>query len=372
MESDVQLHPSPSDRAAGGERPAKRRRRPRLVSIRDAATAYLFAIQGHATRETIRTYRDGLNTLCVVASLRQCDRLEDLSPLLVRQAVAHCLDPTVPHHPNWKGGEAKARVVVTSAQGMVTWLVAEGVPVNAAILTLTKPKVPERIQPRVHADDYQQLESAALRRLVDRKKTRFVIARDFALIQFCLDTGLRAIELARLCIKDVNLATGVVTVHEGKGRKPRILSIADPDESDGGSTLRALRDYVDHLHDRGVRDDFGLWVSHYGRHMRPSAVRDVLMALRKEAGLPHNLPPHAFRRTMFTESYQENPMGLPRLVQRMGWSPKSRNLIDTYTRGAEMEMGGSLPQPSLAKRWRTKTRPPTSDAGKQNRSGRAW
>ncbi|HVC32445.1 MAG TPA: tyrosine-type recombinase/integrase [Chloroflexota bacterium] len=90
--------------------------------------------------------------------------------------------------------------------------------------------------------------------------------RDRAIIMTLLDTGLRATECTNLRVKDVELTSGKVYVHLGKGRKDRLVYL-------GKESRRILWRYLK------TRGRFGenepLFLSRRGGKARPRAIAEA-------------------------------------------------------------------------------------------------
>jgi len=114
-------------------------------------------------------------------------------------------------------------------------------------------------------------------------------ARNLAMISLMLDTGLRAGELARLLVEDVDLVNRDVRVSEEcKGRIERVVPF-------GAETLRHLRRY---LRERdGVETDC-LWLSVHRNRLVEKRIYDVIRRIGKGAGLKCH--PHLLRHTAAT------------------------------------------------------------------------
>lgn len=295
-----------------------------------------------AAKTTVHDYGACLTWLCKFASRRGAVFLDELTPSLLRAAIlARMEPPRGAQANNFKGGEASAAQMVAAARSMARWLLAEGVPV-ADLSTVKAPRVPARIQPRVHSDEFEALESAILHRLISsgRRAPRVAVARDLALINVLGETGLRAQEVCGLELSHVDLDRGEILIVRAKRRKERVLSIMGADDDpDPNRVIRMLSEWItirQGLRQAGVHDM--LWTSIKGNPLSPDQLRNVLAKMCLEAGLGANRPPHSFRRYVFTEHYRERPATLSRLTARMGWSPNSHKMVDIYTRGVELEL----------------------------------
>lgn len=327
------------------------------MRLDDAVTYFLseWPSEG-ATYDTVRGYSSQLKWLVGFAAKRGKTQLADLTPELLRAGMASKMDPKN-HNLRWQGGEPCAKTLATATRRMARWLRLQGVPV--VDLTMVKaPRSPERIQSRLTQDEFKAIEATILRRLVqtNRRVPRLAIARDLALIYMLADTGLRANEICAMDVKHVDFATGSLLVMRGKGKKQRGLSIIDPNDPSGGITLRLLADWVTLRSDvRNSARTNKLWVSIKGTPLNRESLRRILLRICGEAGIDGNRPPHAFRRSWFTESYQAAPGSIRVLAARMGWSDKSHHMIDVYTRGAEIELARNTPVPSVSARWHEST-----------------
>lgn len=330
------------------------------MRLDDAITYFLgqWPAEG-APVATVRTYGQQLKSLAEFAAKRHKLMLSDLTPDLLRAAMAAKMaQQTTPS--SFKGGEAAANSLAYAARKMARWLLDQGVPV--ANLDIVKPrKPPERVQPRLTGAEFLELEDAILHRLVDggSRVPRATIARDLALIYMLADTGLRASEVCAMDVRSVDFDRGAVLVlrGSGKGRKERALSIVNEDDPQHSTTLRLLADWIRARStiSRSVRHQ-KLWVSAKGNPLSTDELRGVLNRLCATVGID-NRPPHTFRRANFTESYLAQPTAIRVLASRMGWSPKSHHMIDVYTRGVDIDFARTTPVPSVSSRWSQATSP---------------
>jgi len=328
----------------------------RMTELGQAIEACLLAAQVEGRSPgTVRTYKGQLASLLVYAVEHGFTTPESVTPLLVRRMAAERLTTSPRRTRAFKGGEATVRSLIHACKYFARWANTQGISVPD-LSKVKGPRMPLRVQPRVTADEFRDLEQAAQQRvrLPSRSHRRFVIARDLALLSFLADTGLRAHEVCAMNISDVDLQTGTVIVGRGKGGNGRALCVRDADAHDGGSTLHLLRAYLqEREHLQWLAEEPGaLWISSRGRRFSRAVLRDVLADVCGRAGVAGNRPPHAFRRTHFTEHYRADPAAIQVLVARMGWSPQSDKMIETYTRGAIIDLAATTPRPSIARRLR--------------------
>jgi len=320
------------------------------VTISDAIEWYVAYLAAKpASPKTISTYRAELRTLQRLVAACGCERLEQLSPDLLRRAAA-MLMAQPPRDWRSKGNQGAARIMVIAAKGMCRALHKDGCPDVPDLRSVATPRVPERLQPRLTFQEFLTIESF----LIDPWPGRwsaFVHARDRALILFLFETGLRSIEVSRLDLGDVDLKSGMVRIREGKGSKPRLLNVRDPEAPDdqGGEVLERLRAYLELRRSQVGRRERALWVGVRGGRLSPASLRAILRQLCERAGLDSNRPVHAFRRGWFTENYLADPRELPLLSRRMGWSEHDHSMASVYTRGALMEFA-ARPRQLLSRR----------------------
>lgn len=115
--------------------------------------------------------------------------------------------------------------------------------------------------------------------------------RGYALVRCALDLGLRAGEIARLTIRDIDWRAGTVTLRGTKSFRQDILPL--PIE-----TGQALADYLQH--ERLATSSPALFVRPWGSRDRPitsSAIQKVITRAYQRCGLPHS-GSHALRHTL--------------------------------------------------------------------------
>ena len=163
--------------------------------------------------------------------------------------------------------------------------------------------------PRVPTEPLEPVSLDTVSLMLKHCKTNtFTDDRDKAILLFLLDTGVRAGELLSLNITDINQATGVVLVRQGKGNKPRYIYI-------GKNTKRALRKYLKNRKDNNP----ALWVTHpyveSGR-LTYSGLRSMIKRRAKQAVIEAPAL-HDFRRA-FALAMLRNGTDIFTLAKLMG------------------------------------------------------
>ncbi len=131
--------------------------------------------------------------------------------------------------------------------------------------------------------------------------------RDKAILSVAYDSGLRVAEIAALNVRDIDMITGSVKVHHGKGDKFRIVFI-------GRITLRRLRAYLK-IRSR-VREADPLFLTDDGLRLVYGSMRSLLCRIEKHAGIKtHGW--HSLRRG-FARQFLRNGGGLFQLQSLLG------------------------------------------------------
>ena len=104
-------------------------------------------------------------------------------------------------------------------------------------------------------------------------------------------TGVQAKELVNLLVGDVDMQTGSVFIHKGKGAKDRMTYI-------GGKAHRALARYWN-TRDDDLADDVLAWLDNRGKALQYWGLRQVFYRLEVRSGV--HITAHAFRRTFAIE-----------------------------------------------------------------------
>lgn len=134
-------------------------------------------------------------------------------------------------------------------------------------------------------------------------------------------TGLRISEACRLKTEDVDAARGVIHVHDGKGRKDRLVSM-------GTQLLPLLRDYW-----RQERPPAPWMFASRNGHLRPEPVRAALRKAAKQAGVHKRVTPHILRHCYATHMLEQG-IELPVLQAMLG-----HERVDTTTRYTRVSAG---------------------------------
>jgi len=118
--------------------------------------------------------------------------------------------------------------------------------------------------------------------------------RDRAVMELLYATGIRRMEAAHLRLEDVDIAQGVVRVHQGKGFKDRIVPV-------GGRALHWHRRWIEE--GRGAfapPEERAVYVSRRGRPLAPGDLTPLVRRYVRAVGVAEHGSCHLFRHTMAT------------------------------------------------------------------------
>jgi len=122
--------------------------------------------------------------------------------------------------------------------------------------------------------------------------------RDKAILETFYSTGIRAGEMARLTVFDVDYKNGFVRVTKGKGAKDRVVPL-------GKKACDYVREYLQKVRSewsKETRDERLLWLCAIVPHraMKQEAIQVTVHAYARAAGITRNVRPHVLRHTCAT------------------------------------------------------------------------
>ena len=190
--------------------------------------------------------------------------------------------------------DASINSYVRALRGFSNWLFEEGYTDGPALARLKAPKVTQKTQPILTAEEIAEVVCS----LNPRTETG---ARDQAMFLLLLDTGMRAGELCGLRLQHLHLDDGYAIVL-GKGRKERPVKI-------GARAAKAVRFYMLHwrrpaqphedhvfLTCRGVVNAGAAFSSAGGEPLTVCALDQIFTRIGRQAGV-ERLHPHLLRHT---------------------------------------------------------------------------
>lgn len=193
----------------------------------------------------------------------------------------------------------------TGLSALWTWATEEGICKVHVVRKVPRPKPEKREIVPFTKNEILKLLSAA-------KQGKYPL-RNQALILFLLDTGVRASEVGKIEIRDVNFEERTVLIR-GKGSKERIIPFSQ-------ETAQALLAY---LEKRGIQPHSSsharepLFISERGRALDRNALRLALYRIADRAGV-FKVYPHRFRHT-FAIQFLRNGGNVYALQRLLGHS----------------------------------------------------
>lgn len=198
-----------------------------------------------------------------------------------------------PHHTPVEGGKLSPHTIhghVRAIRALTHWASEEQYLLEDPFERLPLPKLPKKL--------YDILSEEEINRVIDSVNNDTVRGmRLRAMLLLFLDTGLRATELSKLKLADVDLKEGLIKVL-GKGNKERYIPI-------GQATQQELTTYLQFYRPKPAAlsvDEF--FLTEDGFAFTYSGLASVMRRLRKATGLKR-LHMHKLRHTAFTRMVME-------------------------------------------------------------------
>ncbi len=232
-------------------------------------------------------------------------------------------------------------------RSFVTWAMAE-----CGIADILKPLNPPEFEPP-EIDPLTEAEVQALlqatshtRRAKPDGKVAYTMRRptarrDRALLLSLLDTGLRASELARLHVDDVDLNTGAVLVsphNSSRKSKPRTVYL-------GNTARKALWRYIT---TRGAAGSDPLFAAGDGKPLGRTGIRFICRRLGAKAEVAKPVYPHRFRHT-FAITFLRNGGDIYTLQRQLGHT--SLEMVRRYLAIVQNDVAEAHRRASPADNW---------------------
>ena len=200
-----------------------------------------------------------------------------------------------------------------------------------------QPFTPDEVKRILHAAQYTRSAETVTRKQFSMHRP--TAKRDVALIMLLLDTGLRAGEVGRLDIEDLDVSTGALTVDRwgsGKKTRGRVVYL-------GVTARKALLKLT-----LGRQPDDPLFVTASGRRLNASAILHLVhaMGVRAKVAKCH---PHRFRHTAAIQ-FLRNGGDVFSLQRMLGHS--SMEMSRKYVALANVDLQSAIYKASPVDNWR--------------------
>lgn len=246
---------------------------------------------------TVNYYLTELNLFCLFLDEQGVEQLEEVTPEIIRQYLL-----MLGARRNPGGVHAAYRAV----RAFFRWYEEEFEPEGwrNPIRKVRGPKVSKNALEGASIETIQRMMAAC--------KTEQA-KRDRLILRMLYDTGLRASELLRVDVEDVDLVTGAVRVRHGKGGKSRVAFL-------GAKARKEIRAYLKEGQPHGAdpTESGALFMTKDGERLGYQGLVKIIKRRAKDAGV--RAPgPHDFRRA-FAITMLRNGCDLARLAELMGHS----------------------------------------------------
>jgi integrase/recombinase XerC len=199
----------------------------------------------------------------------------------------------------------------------------QGQPVDSSVFRLRPLPRPASLPRHLSEAQSQQLEGYVQRRLNSPDP---LIRLENACFFVLAHTGLRTSECVDLQVQDMDLASGRLTVRQGKGQRDRVVYLSD-------TARQAMHHY---LGQPSPCPTTPVWTRPTGQPITDDWLHDHILALGQAAGIPR-VSPHRLRHTLATRLLNAG-MDITRIQKLLGHELISTTMIYARVHDATVEM----------------------------------
>lgn len=288
----------------------RRRPEPAPLDLAVLCESWMIALRSaHASPDTIRSYRRAVDAYLLWCAEQKRPALIDRGA--VQAFTADLLDAGA--------APATARSRQYSLRRFSAWLLSEGETDADPLIGISAVKLDEKITPRLSEDQIRAL-------LKTCSGNDFLARRDEAIVRVMLECLVRASELTRIALTDLDMTRMLITVRRGKGGKGRIVPF-------GPHTARALDRYLRMRNRHRQTASTSLWLGITAPSLSYQGLYKALQRRARDAGIA-DFHPHLTRHTgaqrWLAASGSEGG-----LMAVAGW--RDRAMVDRYTRATASE-----------------------------------
>ena len=231
---------------------------------------------------------------------------------------------------NSRYAPASAKRKLAALRAFMSWAVDEGAIERSPFEGMrVKLREPRRLPRTIPLADLNRLFGY----LYDSESTpaadSFSLARDRAIIEMLIATGVRVSELCSLDVGSIDTAGRLVRI-AGKGNKERCVQIEVP------QTILAIEEYLRvRTVGKRVAESEALFLNRWGKRMSDRAVREMVDRRARNAGLATHVTPHMFRHT-FATLLLEGDVDIRYIQRLLGHSSISTTEIYAHVTSAKL------------------------------------
>jgi len=163
----------------------------------------------------------------------------------------------------------------------------------------------------------------------DASKVKYLHHRDFVILALLYSTGLRRTELAELKLKDLDFASGLITVI-GKGNKERVVPIGDNTAGDVKAYLTSREKFLKEKKETAPE----MFLNKSGHKLTVRSVNRLVNSFAQKHGM--SFTPHTLRHT-FATHLLENGADLMLIKEILGHASLSTTQKYTHVTAESMK-----------------------------------
>lgn len=247
------------------------------ILARDGFCRHLRDERGRSPH-TVRAYLADIDELIAFCCSRGIEAPSDVQLATLRSWLAA----------GTAAGRSRATIArrSASARAFTAWCTRQGLCAVDPGHRLASPRVGGRVPTVLDQRQVEQLLAFA-----GRHDGSSIAIRDHAIVEVLYGCGIRVAELCAANARDIDPSARVMRVL-GKGNKERMVPFGVPAE-------RALQAWLEVRHEVVRHGEAALFVGERGARIDPRVVRQVVMRLSDEAGVPV-IAPHGLRHSTAT------------------------------------------------------------------------
>ncbi len=236
-------------------------------------------VERNASPYTVRNYVHDLRHFLEFLSTEKVTTLDEVDRYLLRRYIASLVG----------NGFEKTSVArkMSALRSFYRYLIREDLISSNPLATVSSPKLEQRLPSFLSGEEVVHL--------IEAPDTSTPLGqRDRAMLEILYASGLRASEVVKLDVSNVNLEVREIRVW-GKGSKERIVLIGKPAASALDLYIREGRAQL-----LGKSRTEALFLNRYGKRLSKRALQKTLARYATKAGLDKRVHPHLLRHSFAT------------------------------------------------------------------------